>query len=77
MIKLPVAALVLLFTASAAGADKALILNDQDQKDLVQVLDAATRAQGLSIAATSLRLYQKLLAAPSITEQKDAPHDAK
>jgi hypothetical protein len=66
------------FRDFANAADRALILTDQDQKDLVQALDAATKAQGLAVAPANVRLYQKLLAAPVVTEQShDKPAETK
>ena len=62
--------ILLLLVLPVHAADRAMILNDQDQRDLVQMLDTATRAQGLSIAPTALRLYNKLQTSGVVTEQK-------
>ena len=70
-------ALLLALTGAADAADKALILNDQEQRDLVALLDAATKAQGLAMAPQALRLYYKLQAAGVVTEQKTEPAEGK
>lgn len=63
----------MLSVVPAYAADKALILTDKEQTELVQALDAATKAQGLVIAPATLRLYYKLQSAGSVIEKKDDP----
>lgn len=61
----------------AAAADYALILNDQERAALVGVLDELTKAKGLAVAKTTLHLYNKVVSAPAVTEQKPPDDDAK
>jgi hypothetical protein len=73
--------MLLLLTGGAQAADKALILNEQEQRDLVTILDAATKAQGLAIAASTLRLLYKLQSAGVVQEppkpESEGGHDTK
>jgi len=64
--------LVLLVAEPAGAKDVALILNDQDQATLAQLLDGALRTQGLG-AASAVYFWQKLKAAPAVTERQDDP----
>ena len=61
----------LLIASPAFAANKVLVLNDAEQQALVQALDQAIRAQGLSAAANNLHLYTKLQGAP--VQVEDAP----
>lgn len=68
---------LLLMIGSAQAADKAMILDDKDQQDLINALDAATRAQGLAIAPSTLKLLYKLQSAGTVTGQKEVKPDDK
>jgi len=59
-----------LFASGAHAKDVALILNDQEQASLRQVLDIATRADGLQIAPLTVYLLRKLEAAGVVTNVK-------
>jgi hypothetical protein len=61
-------ALLLFLTTPAIAADKALILTDQEQQELIQVLDQATKMGGLSIAPVTAKLLGKLQSAPAVKE---------
>jgi hypothetical protein len=62
---------LLVLTTQSFAADKALMLNDDEQTALRQILDVATRAQGLQIAPTALYFINKINAAPSVVPHKD------
>lgn len=63
---------------SARSADKALILNDQEQAALRTALDAAVRANGISpISRNAFVLFDKLESAGTVTEQKPMPEPKK
>lgn len=64
---------LLALTATAHATDRALILNDDEQAALRQILDAATRAQGIQIAPVTVYLLNKLNSAPAVVEHKDEP----
>lgn len=65
-----VLALALLAPGIASAKDVALVLNDAEQQALYRALDAAVKAQGLSIAADMLHLLRRLQTAPEVTETK-------
>lgn len=69
--------LAVLTASPAWAADVALILNDEEQKALRQVLDAATRDRGLEMAGITVYFANKLRAAGTVTERKDEPADKK
>jgi hypothetical protein len=62
--------ILLALTTPARAADKALILNDQEQQEFLQVLDDATKMRGIAIAPVTVKLLDKLRAAPVV---KDHP----
>jgi hypothetical protein len=63
--------LLLLFSVTAANAkDYALVINDNEKKGLKQVLDAATKAEGMKIAPFTVYLLNKINAAPEVTAHK-------
>lgn len=67
-------AMVLALAASSAGAaDRALILNDQEQAVLHGLFDRCVRAAGLACTNDALYFDNKLQAAPTIIEKKDDP----
>jgi hypothetical protein len=68
---------MLVMSAPARSADKALILNDQEQAALRNVLDIATKAEGLKIAPATVYLMNKLDAAGVVTERKDPTPEPK
>ena len=76
MIRILLTALVLIVPAQAIAADRALILSDDEQAAFRQVLDVATKAQGLQIAQTTLFLLNKLNSAPVVTSAPK-PEDPK
>lgn len=67
-------ALMMLVT-QAQAADKALVLDDNDQIILRQVLDRATKALGMEIAPSTVHLLNKLNAAPIVTGRKESPSE--
>ena len=69
-------ALTCLFSTTAHAADRALVLTDEEQSALVNVLDAATKAQGLSVAQTTLYFLNKIRSAPTVVPHVDAPKPA-
>jgi adenosylcobinamide amidohydrolase len=71
--KAVIAGALLIAISSFARADVALILNDLEQKALLEALDVATKAQGLSIAPNTLYLMNKLKAAGTVTEKTVVP----
>lgn len=64
---------LLALTLPASAADYAVILNEEEKKALIALLDAAVRANGLSSAGNAAWLAQKINAAGVVTEQKQAP----
>lgn len=68
---------LLFLSAPACAADKALMLNDQEQAALRHVLDVATKAQGIEIAPMTVYLLNKLNAAGVVTESKEIPAQPK
>ena len=74
MKRIALAMLVLPLAATgASAADHMLVLSDQEMAALYQVLDSATKAQGLQIAPQTVYLLNKMKAAPVVTEHTDAP----
>lgn len=68
--------LVSAFIGPAHAADKALILNDQEQVAYRAILDAAIKANGLNtISRNAFVLSDKLDAAGVVTDQKNVPKD--
>ena len=64
------------FIGQAHAADKALILNDQEQAAYRAILDTAVRANGLNtVSRNAFILSDKLDAAGVVTEQKNVPKD--
>ena len=62
---------LILMTSPAQAADHALILNDEEIKVLRQMLDVATKAQGLAVAKFAVYFDDKLANAPAVKEHKD------
>ena len=62
------------FLAVSCGyaEDRALILDNASQKELVQILDAAAKAQGLALATPVSHIWEKLKVSPEIKEQPPA-----
>ena len=61
--------LLTLLPSTAMAAEKALVLTDQEQAALVEILDAATKQGGLSIAGKTTYFLNKLNTAPVVTSQ--------
>lgn len=72
MLRLTIAAL-LLATASARSADRAIVANEQEVTALIQLIDEAVKSKGLSVAQAALYWVNKLQAAPMVTDRKDEP----
>ena len=66
-----VVAVALVPSTVAVAAEKALVLTDQEQTALVEILDAATKQGGISIAGKTTYFLNKLNAAP-VTSQTPA-----
>jgi hypothetical protein len=66
-------AILMLLISSAQAADKAVILSDQEQVALRNILDIATKAQGLAIAGDALYFANKINQAGVVTDQKAVP----
>jgi len=62
--------LLALISTPAGAVDHALILNDDEKKALVEILDIAVKSRGLEVAPNAVYLLNKLKAAPVVTEQK-------
>ena len=60
-------------TEERERADKAVVLSDEEQSALVQILDAATKAQGISIATNTVYFLNKIKSAPTVVPHVDAP----
>jgi hypothetical protein len=61
--------LALIPSTAAIAAERALVLTDQEQTALVEILDAATKQGGISIAGKTTYFLNKLNAAPTVTSQ--------
>ena len=68
---------LLAFVASAQAKDVMLVLNDQEQAALMQILDVATKANGLQIANNTVAFMQKLQSAPAVVKHTDPTPDEK
>lgn len=66
MMRLAVFAMLIAFPACAA--DVALILTEPEQREMVQVLDAAAKAEGIKMATPVSHLWEKLKMAPAVKE---------
>ena len=66
----------IMFT-TVAYADKALILNADEQKIFAQVVDTAIRGGGIQIAPAAVYLLNKLNAAPEVKEIKEQTEEPK
>ncbi len=65
---------LLMLTSPCYAADRALILNDQEQAALRVILDAAIKSQGLNgVSRNAFFLSDKLDAAGIVTESKPVP----
>lgn len=60
--------LVMLIALPARAADVALILTEPEQREMVQVLDAAAKAEGIKMATPVSHLWEKLKVAPAVKE---------
>jgi len=67
-----VVAVALVPSTVAIAAEKALVLTDQEQTALVEILDAATKQGGISVAGKTIYFLNKLNAAPVVTSQTPA-----
>lgn len=68
------AALILLLSiVPARAADYMIVLNDNEKKVLIDILDEATKARGLVIAGSTLHFLNKVQTAPVVTERKEDP----
>jgi hypothetical protein len=65
------ALVVALSVSRAMAADKALMLNDNEQAALRHILDVATKAEGIAIAPVAVYFINKLDSAPAVVERKD------
>lgn len=63
------------FGSCAHAKDVALILDEPAQRDLIQVLDTAAKAQGVAIATQVSHILEKLKVAPIITERTEPTPD--
>lgn len=59
------------FALRAEAADRALVLNDQEQAALIHALDLATRSGDTKDARVTVYLLNKLEQAPVVTDKKD------
>jgi hypothetical protein len=76
MIRSALTALLFLVPVTAHAADKALLLNDNEQAIFRQILDAATKAGGIQAAPYTVYFLNKLDAAPAVVPHKDEPAPA-
>lgn len=65
--------ILFLLASPAAWADKAIVATDQEITALIQLIDEAVKAKGLSVAPNAVYWVNKLQAAPVVTEQKEEP----
>lgn len=65
--------LILLLVSPVALADKAIVATNQEIAVLVQLIDEALKAKGLTVAHNAVYWVNKLQAAPVVTEQKEEP----
>jgi len=65
------------FVISAQAKDVMLVLTDQEQTALMQILDIATKAQGLQIANNTIHFMQQLQSAPAVVSHTDPTSDKK
>lgn len=63
----------LLGSAPAYAAEYMIVLSDAEKTALVEILDEATKAKGLSIANNTVHFLNKIRSAPVVTERKDDP----
>ena len=71
-------AIILLLTLTPAfAADKALMLNEQEQAAFKQILDSATKAGGIQIAPTTVYFLNKLNVAPTVEPEKKSEPEKK
>jgi len=70
-------ALIALSLGTARAGDKALVLNDDEQKQLVQVIDAAMKGYGAQVGRQGGHLLDRLDSAPSVVPHKEEPEDKK
>ena len=68
---------LILLTTAAQAKPVILTLDDQEQAQLMQILDAATRQGGLNAATATVHLLQRLQAAPVLTGERATPEPAK
>lgn len=67
MKRLLVASAILCLARACEAKPVILTLDDQEQAQLMQILDAATRAGGLQIAPATVHFLDRLRAAPVLT----------
>jgi hypothetical protein len=65
------AVFLLISTVYAVARDVAIIADDQHRQDIMQVLDAALKNQGINILPQVNRVIEILQKANTVVEQKD------
>ena len=73
MIRFILTVTFLVSSVTANAADKALMLSDAEQAALIQILDVATKAQGIGIAQNTTYFLNKIKSAPSVVPHVDEP----
>lgn len=71
-----IAVLAALLPSVAYASDKVLVLSDAEQRELIQVLDAALKGYGAAVGSQAGHIIDKLNAAPVVVpkpENKPAP----
>lgn len=64
-----------LIATPAYAADKAVILNEAEERAILLMIDEAVKAKGLEMAPNAVYLANKIKSAPMVTEQKPATPD--
>lgn len=64
----------LMLLATPAYADRSIVLTDMEAQALLELIDAAVKAQGLNAAANAVFLANKIKTAPIVaTPKEDEP----
>lgn len=60
---------------SSKAADRAIVANEQEVNALIQLIDEALKAKGISVAQNAIYWLNKINTAPIVTDQKEVKPD--
>lgn len=70
-------ALAMLLPSPGKAADRAILASEQEVAALIQLIDEALKAKGVTVAQNAVYWLNKIQSAPVVTERKDEPDKPK